>query len=304
MAAIRTSALCLLLAAFAGCEEAGPGLANPGNPGGSEAVPVSSMRPASPASGVQAINCASNPRALWEAEPIVQHRDGDELHQYWLLADRPDLWETVAPVHESLTRYREQVREILPDTSPLGLIRSNRQLNPWLEREYPAEGRINRLVEAGVGRHRPMNCLESHLLAYQAARFPLYEQPSEIVALIVKRSDASGDLVKVYIAADNDAIVPKPNWAVESVEIDVAEGWRFHSVFHNHTFDHSEERSLVPVAAPSASDLQVSVALDERLGLEYVLVTDGFSTLELTSDEFKKLERAARSTRGSDQVAE
>ncbi len=308
MARIRTPArhLSLLLVAFLG------GGACSAGSSGAEIAPLVQAEAAAAVSSAaasgepQSIDCAGNPRALWEAEASIQHRDGDELHQYWLLADQPDLWDTVVPVFESLTRYREQVRKILPDTSPLGLIRSNRHLNSWLEREYPAEGRISRLVEAGVGWHRPMNCLESHLLAYQAARFPLYEQPSEIVALIVKRSEVSGDLgdlVKVYIAADDDAIVPKPNWAIESVEIDVAEGWRFHAVFHNHTFDHSDERSLVPVAAPSASDLEVSVALNERLGLEYVLVTDGFSTLELTPEEFRKLERAARSTGESDQVA-
>ena len=275
MPAIRTSAwycVCLLFALLAISGE-----------GGEEAA----------IDTAQSIDCAGNARALWEAEPVVQHRDGNELHQYWLLVDQPTLWETVAPAHEPLTRYRDQVREVVPDTSALGLIRANREMFPWLEREYPAEGRINQLVEAGVGTHRPMNCLETQLLAYQAARFPLYEQPSEIVALVVKRSDDSGDLVKVYMAADDDANPPKPDYAVESVESDVIEGWRFYGVFHNHTFDHSEDRGFLPVAAPSASDLQVSVALNERLGLEFVFVTDGFSTLELNAEEFKRLKRAA-----------
>jgi hypothetical protein len=33
------------------------------------------------------------------------------------------------------------------------------------------------------------------------------------------------------------------------------------------------------------------VALEERLGLETILVTDGFSTLELSADEFHLLYR-------------
>ena len=160
------------------------------------------------------IDCAGNALALWEAEPVVQHRDRDELQQYWLLA-------------------------------------------------------------------------------YQAARFPLYEQPSEILALLVKRADTTADLVKVYIAADNDATLPKPILALSSVELDVAEGWRFYGVFHNHTFNHSEDRGKIPVAAPSAGDLEISVTLSQRLGLELIMVTDGFSTLELTAEEFKQLARAA-----------
>ena len=138
-----------------------------------------------------------------------------------------------------------------------------------------------------------MSCLEAHLLSYQAARFPLYEQPSEIVALIVRRADDSGREVKVYIAADGDATPPKPHPALASIESDVAAGWSLYAVFHNHTFDHSEDRGLLPVAAPSASDLQVTAPLVERLGLERMLVSDGFSTLELTPDELERLRRAA-----------
>lgn len=239
------------------------------------------------------IDCANDSRALWEAEPVVQHRDGDELHQYWLLVDRPDLWALSVPVHEELARYREKFRQVVSDTGPLALIRANRERNVWLERDYPAERRINRQVEGGVGSHRPMTCLETQILAYQAARFPLYEQPSEIVALIARRSEESGDRIKVYIAADDDSIPPKPSHAVAALETEVARGWRLYGLFHNHTFIHSEDRGLLPVASPSASDVQVSVGLAGRLGLEYVLVSDGFSTLELTVDELKKLARAA-----------
>lgn len=247
--------------------------------------------------GPHRIDCAGDPRALRDAEPVVQHRDGDEIHQYWLLVDRPDLWSLAVPELEPLARYRARVRAVLPDTTPLGMIRANRERNPWLGEEAPDEDRVNRQVEAGVGRHRPMNCLESHLLAYQAMRFPLYEHPTEIVALLVKRAatpDTPSDeaLLKVYIAADADEVLPRPDRAVEAVEADVAEGWRFVGLFHNHTFDHTPGRGLIPVASPSTNDLQVSAALVERLGLETILVSDGFSTLELTADEVARLYRS------------
>jgi len=290
MIGTRTSACSLVLVLLAVSPVTGAGFEEPDDVGAEALAPR-------PQGEVHRLDCAGNPRALWEAEPVVQYRDGDEIHQYWILADRPDLWSLATPEFESLGRYRERVRRALPDTSPLGMIRSNRERNPWLDQEYPNEDRVNRQVEAGVGRHRPMNCLESHVLAYQAKRFPLYEQPSEVVALFVKLSETpggsgEGDLVKVYLAADDDPILPKPNWAVESVEADVARGWRFAAVFHNHTFDHSPDRGLIPVAAPSTNDLQVSVALEERLGLEAILVTDGFSTLELSADEFERLYRS------------
>ena len=237
----------------------------------------------------QEIDCADDARALLRARAVPRHVDGDELHQSWLLADRPDLWAAAVPDLEPLVRYRERLRSIVDDTSPLGLIRVNRERNPWLERDHPAEARINRLVEGGLGEHRPMSCLESQILAFQARRFPLYEQPSEILALLLKRSDESGDRLKVYVAADGDATVPRPELAIAAAERDVAAGWRLFAVFHNHTFNHSEDRPLIPVAAPSASDVQVSVALADRLGLERIFVSDGLSTLELTADELREL---------------
>ena len=240
-----------------------------------------------------AIDCPGNARALWDLEPTVQHREGHELHQFWLLADRPDLWRSEAPAFDALLRYRQQAREVVGDTSPLGMIQANLARNSWLEREHPAEGRITRLVADGVGVHRPMNCLESHLLAYQAGRFPLFEHPTEVVALILRRSGAEGDSVKVYLAADDDTNLPKATHALAGVESDLGEGWRFDGVFHNHTFDHDEERGLIPVAAPSRSDVEVSVALHHRLGLERIFVSDGFSTLELTAEEVLALARAA-----------
>lgn len=227
---------------------------------------------------------------------MVQHRGGEELHQYWILLDQPDLWEIVTPPLAPLERYREQARAAVPDTSPLGMIRANRERNPWLEREYPAEGRIARRVEGGLGIHRPLSCLESQILAFQAARFPLFDQPSEIVAAIARRPGPEGALVKVYVAADGDSTPPKPSHAVAGLERDVAEGWTFFASFHNHTFNHSEERGLIPVAVPSVSDVQLSVALSQRLGLERVLVTDGFSTIELTADEVRLLWEAAQAT--------
>lgn len=245
---------------------------------------------ASPSTGTaQEIDCARDPLALEKAKAVIRHVDGEELHQYWPLVDHADLWRAVRPDLEPLVSYRQRVRSLLPDVTPIGLMRLNRRRNAWLESNHPAEARINRLVEDGLGTHRPMSCLESHILAFQAGRFPLYEQPSEILALLLKRADEGRDRLQVYIAADHDTTVPRPELAIEWVERQVAAGWRFFAVFHNHTFNHSEDRPLIPVAAPSASDVQVSVALADRLGLERIFVSDGFSTLELTADELRRL---------------
>jgi hypothetical protein len=50
---------------------------------------------------------------------------------------------------------------------------------------------------------------------------------------------------------------------------------------------------VVPVAVPRANDLQVPVALHERLGLEFIFGTDGFNTLEFVAEESIELEWVA-----------
>ena len=115
---------------------------------------------------------------------------------------------------------------------------------------------------------------------------------SSIMSTVSQLDPGGDDLVKVYLVADNDSVLPKPNRVLESVEADVESGWRFAGVFHNHTFDHTPGRGLIPVAAPSTSDLQLSAALAERLGLEAIQVTDGFNTLELSAEEFVGLYRS------------
>lgn len=239
-----------------------------------------------------ALDCVGDPHALRDTPATVQHETDGELHQYWVLVDREDLWQLESPPHPALTDYRNRVREVVADTGPLAMIRKNREMFPWLEREHPAERTINRLVESGaIGRHRPMSCLESQLLAYQAARFPLFEQPTEIAALVLRRSAGSPQL-KIYVLADDDGPPPKPVHALEAMASDLDHGWRLWGTFHNHTLDLESERGLLAIAAPSSSDLQVFRFLHRSFGLEHAFITDGFSTLELTADEFETLAQA------------
>ncbi len=241
---------------------------------------------------VTSLECA-DPNALRRAGAMVQHRDGPELHQVWTLVDHPGLWGSAPADHPALIHYRSRAREAVGDVGPLGLIQANRRMFSWLEREHPAERAINRAIESGtVGRHRPMSCLESQTLGYQASRFPLFEQPTEIVTLVLRRGEGEEARIKVYMAADGDPIPPKPTHALQAIETDLAAGWRLWGTFHNHTFELNSERGWLALAAPSANDLQVFQFLHDRYGLERAFVSDGFSTLDLAAEDFETLAAA------------
>ena len=86
-----------------------------------------------------AIDCSRDARALWDLEPTVQHREGHELHQFWLLADRPDLWLSEVPAFDALLRYRQQAREVelMAEEVP-ALARATGEADPRLHLDHDA----------------------------------------------------------------------------------------------------------------------------------------------------------------------
>jgi hypothetical protein len=159
---------------------------------------------------------------LYRIAPVVQHRDGAEIHQYWQFPDDTGLWDTITPFFSSLEQYRAEIRERVPDTSPLGLIRLNRIMFAQSAALADTSEIANTLiVEGKVGHHRPMNCLETHLFAYQAARYPMLTHPTEFHAFILRRSGSGNDSVRVYFVASDQPFPPKPEYAISAIENDL-----------------------------------------------------------------------------------
>lgn len=239
---------------------------------------------------------SANP--LLTAEPEVLLREGEIVLLAWKLDDEPSLWQTAPSGLRHLSAWRDAVEEVLgeeivPGTDATLLIRRNRELYPWLESENRAVRRINRAVEEGeMGRLRRMNALEAFLLDFHAARYPLFERPSELGALILSRASSDGSRIRVYYLTDGDGLPPKrgSRTVLERARSDVRAGWDLRAFLHNHTFDLASERGMLAIAAPSESDVHFIRGLAESLELDEAWIVDGFHSIELQTDDLVELE--------------
>ncbi|MDX1632182.1 MAG: hypothetical protein R3234_09985 [Thermoanaerobaculia bacterium] len=232
------------------------------------------------------------------AEPEVLLREGDVVLLRWEIDDEPILWQPGPHRLRHLENWRRAIQEAIgedpgPRTDPRYLIRRNRELYPWLESENEAVGRINRRVESGkLGRLRPMNGLESFLLDFHAARYPLVAKPSELGALILSRPDREGPRLRVYYLTDGDGLPPKRGvrTVLESAHRDLGAGWDLRTFLHNHTFDLGSERGMLAIAAPSPSDVHFIRTVIAPLKPDEAWIVDGFHSIELDPADLAGLE--------------
>jgi len=130
------------------------------------------------------------------------------------------------------------------------------------------------LMYSGGGHVRRIHCLEAALFARQHARYSELAQPTEFVAQVLRR----GDRLKVYMGASDQEFPPKSVYGLNEVAVDVAAGWQYSVVLHNHTLRTLKGRPALGVTAPSTSDVELFSGLVPRFGLREVWVTNGIFT--------------------------
>lgn len=130
--------------------------------------------------------------------------------------------------------------------------------------------------------------LEASLLDFHASRYPLFERPSELGALLLRRETGSGTKLRIYYLTDGDGLPPNNGVSqmLERVAADREAGWDIRGLVHNHTFDLESEKGNLAVAAPSESDLHLFGNLGTVQEWEHAWVLDGFNTIELDAAEF------------------
>jgi hypothetical protein len=73
---------------------------------------------------------------------------------------------------------------------------------------------------------------------------------------------------------------------MESIKKDLKQGWNLKYHLHNHY--EPKSNNFVGILAPSLADAQFYVFLSEDYKLENALITNGFHTVEIKSQEFSK----------------
>jgi hypothetical protein len=206
-------------------------------------------------------------------ESTVLRRDGNSILQMWELAMSPVWLAEIVPDAPRYLAYLAAIRAAGGD-----------QVRPVADPPHPKddaerelwrnEDRNGALMYAGGGSVRRIQCLEAALFALQDARYSQLTRPTEFVAQILRLDDR----IKVYFGGSDVMFPPKPFYGLEEVAADVATGWRYWVVLHNHTLRSRDGKPALGVPAPSTSDVQLFKGLVERLGLREVWVTNGMYT--------------------------
>jgi hypothetical protein len=206
-------------------------------------------------------------------EPTVLQQQGNTVLQAWELAFAPIWSAEMLPRTPGYSAYRAAIRAADAD-----------ELRPTadaLKRTTDEERKIarredlnNALMYTGGGEIRPIRCLEAALFAWQDARYSQLTRPTEFIAHILRKDKR----LKVFFGASDQMFPPKDVYGFAQVTNEVAAGWEYWVVLHNHTLNTVDGKLSLGVPAPSTSDVPLFKGLVERLGLREVWVTNGMYT--------------------------
>ncbi|MFN8574520.1 MAG: hypothetical protein U0132_20880 [Gemmatimonadaceae bacterium] len=230
---------------------------------------------------------------------IVDRSAGQsEWHGRFDLPDTPALW-APAPADTLLGAFQSRVRQRLggaADARSLG--ERQRAIFAKMPAEFKGEATNAELLASGrAGTITPMGCLEAMLWTWQAARYPMFDHPTEFGAFVTRGQGR----VHVYLSSA-DLVGQKLRDAVTAaVQADLAAGYRLIAHIHNHPFlfdrvvgdrmwtIEGTKDDVAGALAPSMTDVQFYRSVRASQGLEGAWVTNGFETSHFTAAEFDLL---------------
>lgn len=213
------------------------------------------------------------------SEPTVVYAQDHAILQYWQFEDGAVWAQPVLPTDAAYAAYRRQVEEAGADLAqPAQYVpEAEREQEGWQRELYNME----RAYSTEAGHLRPVHCLDALLFAYQNARFAQAEQPTEFLASILRKQVDGRTMLRVYFGAGDALFPPKQVYGFDAVERDVAEGWDYVAMLHNHTLQDADGHLRLGVPAPSVSDVQLLRNLVADYGLAAAWITNGFYTLTI-----------------------
>ncbi len=240
------------------------------------------------------IGCQHHPKSGWNTlkkiEKVILKEDGQEQFFYWEMDNETRLQEFTLGEVKDLNEYRDSLKLILGSSIYEETIekKSSQSLSKALLKEEQNGDRINALLVQtdSVGIIRPINFLEAQILNYQLSRFPLLGHPTEFHGFIA-RNEAENKL-RIYFASSDQPWPPKAHIILDELDKEIEKGWRLIAHLHNH---YSEAKdNFLGTLAPSLADAHYYKMLKEEFNVEKALITNGFHTVEIKSEEFVKFE--------------
>ncbi len=209
------------------------------------------------------------------SDPEILRSEDRLLFQRWDVEAHPALERDALPASAALHAFREGIRARL-SVDPLEILERQRAHVRGSDLEN-----VRLVLEEGVGRLRPISCLEALLLAGQAERTagrgePMLDHPTEFLAFVLER----GERIRIYTYTVDQPGIGGLSILDEPLEEDLAAGWRVRASIHNHNFFPASPAVLGGVA-PSGADVQALRSARDRYGMERAIITNGFHSLEM-----------------------
>ena len=135
-----------------------------------------------------------------------------------------------------------------------------------------------------AGTLREAQCLEKLFYAFQAERYDAIEQPAEFVVVQVTKQTEQGPMARMYLGSSENMFPSKRFYPFEAASKDIDEGWRFEFFLHTHPPQRLGEKPALGVPAPSTNDVMLARSLTAGSGLQRVLVTNGFYTIDIPTE--------------------
>jgi len=108
--------------------------------------------------------------------------------------------------------------------------------------------------------------------------------PTEFVSYFLEREGR----LRVYFATNDSEGVSRMGRLMDEMNKDLHAGWRVTGNLHNHSFFLADLENDKPqgVLAPSGNDMRVLNGNAASIGLPRALITNGFNTLVVGSEDF------------------
>ena len=224
--------------------------------------------------------------ALGQPE-VIKAEEGSVLWRWTL--EKPTVWgKEVLPKSDALARYRKAIINaggvhIRPITDAPAMP-NDRMKEVW-RREFHNQ---DMALSGKAGVVRPIRCFESLFLAMQAERVGQLSKPTEFIVARLERQTKDGVEARVYFGASDTMFPPKSFYPFDAVKSDVEKGWSFKQMLHNHTVKQNKGKPALGTPAPSTNDVQLSIALAKQMGLESVVITNGFYSAQIPTSALSK----------------
>ena len=212
--------------------------------------------------------------------PTILRRDGSAVLARWDVPDDPRWSAPVIPDDPRYLAYRRAIRDAGADLAR-PIADAQRADTEELRELWRREHANADLVYGGTGRVRRIHCLDAAVFAYQHARHDQLVQPTELLAMVLRKSVGGRGMLRIYFGASDVLFPPKSVYGLDHAARDVADGWRLAVHLHNHTIVKRGGRPALGTPAPSTSDVGLLRNVAADLGLASVWVTNGIYTAEV-----------------------